>query len=195
MPTYSYGSKSERTLKWYHKLYFGEVFKAMAFTFKHMLRPKVTLQYPEKKVELGAEFRGRPVLVAENGKERCVSCGLCARVCPPLAISMQGAELPPGVIDYKERYPETFEIDMLRCIYCGLCEEVCPEEAIVMSNEYDMNFSARQNAIFGKDRLLKETTEVQPRLDFLQQYRNQNFGEVYDFKKENNIHTYRGRTQ
>lgn len=193
MATYSYGTREERKLKWYHQLYYGEVFKAMAFTFKHMFRPKVTVQYPEKKVVLGSEFRGRPVLVAENGQERCVACGLCARVCPPLAISMQGAEMPAGEIAHKERYPAVFEIDMLRCIYCGLCEEVCPEEAIVMSGEYDMNFQARQDAIFGKDRLIKDKQELQPRLDFLQKNRNQNFGEVYDFQESNNIHTYRNR--
>lgn len=191
---FTYGTPDERNLKWYHKLYFGQIFKGMAYTFGHMFRPKVTLPYPEKKPVLGAEFRGRPVLVAEQGKERCVACGLCARACPPLAISMQGAELPAGTIDHKERYPVTFEIDMLRCIYCGLCEEVCPEEAIVMSGEYDYNFRNRQDAIFGKDRLLKETTEVKPRLDFLARFRNPNYGEVYDFNEANNIHTYRNRT-
>ena len=76
-----------------------------------MFKPTVTLQYPEEKPELGPEFRGRPVLVAEDGKERCVACGLCARACPPLAISMQAAEVED---DQKERFPERFEIDMLR---------------------------------------------------------------------------------
>jgi NADH-quinone oxidoreductase subunit I len=84
--------KDERKLSFSQKLYFPEIFKGMWFTFRHMFRKTVTLEYPEKKVILGAEFRGRPVLVAESGKERCVACGLCARSCPPLAISMQAAE-------------------------------------------------------------------------------------------------------
>src|SRR5262249_35938101 len=121
----STGKRSERELDFLQKLYFPEIAKGMVYTFKHMFKKKVTLEYPEAKPVLGPEFRGRPVLVAEHGQERCVACGLCARACPPFAISMQAAETP----DEKERYPVIFEIDMLRCIYCGMCEEVCPEEA------------------------------------------------------------------
>ena len=187
------GDKSERELSFAGKLYFPEVFKGMWFSFKHMFRPKVTVQYPEEKIVLGSEFRGRPVLVAEEGKERCVACGLCARACPPLAISMQGAEIEDG--DQKERFPERFEIDMLRCIYCGLCEEVCPEEAIVMSPWYDFNFQNREEAIHGKDRLIFDKSEVKDRLDFLEERRNKNYGEVYNFEKDNNIHTLRDREE
>jgi NADH-quinone oxidoreductase subunit I len=175
----------ERTLNFWERTYVVPVLKGMWFTFKHMFRPKVTLEYPEKKVELGPEFRGRPVLVAENGVERCVACGLCARVCPPLAISMQAAETD----NVKERYPEKFEIDMLRCIYCGLCEEVCPEEAIVMSEEYDINFSNRNQAKFDKQKLLVDTSKLKKRLDWLKKFRNPNYGEVYNFNKANNRHS------
>jgi NADH-quinone oxidoreductase subunit I len=184
------GSKKERNLDFWGKLYFPEIFKGMWFSFKHIFRPAVTLEYPEKKPELGSEFRGRPVLVAENGKERCVACGLCARACPPFAISMQAAEVED---DQKERYPERFEIDMLRCIFCGFCEEVCPEEAIVMSPEYDMNFNTREDAIFEKDRLVIDKSQLKDRLDWLEEKRNKNYGEVYDFDKGNNIHTLRNR--
>lgn len=183
------GDSSERNLSLGGKLYFPEIVKGLWYSFKHIFKPTVTVQYPEKKIELGPEFRGRPVLVAENGVERCVACGLCARACPPFAISMQAAETE----DRKERYPERFEIDMLRCIYCGFCEEVCPEEAIVMSPEYDMNFSNRENAIFDKERLMQEKETLKPRLDWLAKKRNHNFGEVYEFDKENNIHTVRNR--
>lgn len=186
----SKGDKKERELSFMGKLYFPEVFKGMWFSFKHIFKPTVTIEYPEQKPELGSEFRGRPVLVVEDGKERCVACGLCARACPPLAISMQAAEMDD---DQKERFPETFEIDMLRCIYCGFCEEVCPEEAIVMSPDYDFNFQSREDAIHGKDRLLIPKEQLQPRLDFLEERRNKNYGEVYNFEKKNNIHTLRNR--
>ncbi|MEL6696070.1 MAG: NADH-quinone oxidoreductase subunit I [Bacteroidota bacterium] len=188
----SKGSKKERELTTAGKLYLPEVVKGMAYTLRQMFRPTVTISYPEEKPEMGAEFRGRPVLVKEGEKERCVACGLCARACPPLAISMQAAEMND---DPKERYPERFEIDMLRCIYCGYCEEVCPEEAIVMSTEYDYNFQSREAAIHGKDRLLKSKEEVKDRLEFLEKRRNPNYGEVYDFDHANNIHTLRNREE
>jgi NADH-quinone oxidoreductase subunit I len=182
-------NKGERKLTMLQRTYFPEVFKGMWFSFKHMFRKTVTLSYPEKKVILGAEFRGRPVLVAESGKERCVACGLCARSCPPLAISMQAAETN----DVKERYPSVFEIDMLRCIYCGFCEEVCPEEAIVMSKEYDLNFKERKDAIYDKQKLMVEASDLKERLAFLKSFRNSNFGKVYDFLKGNNRHSVRDR--
>ena len=183
------GDQSERQLSTGGKLYFPEIFKGMLYSIKHVFRKPVTIQYPEEKIELGSEFRGRPVLVAENGQERCVACGLCARACPPLAISMQAAETD----DVKERYPTIFEIDMLRCIYCGFCEDVCPEEAIVMSPEYDLNFTQRDQAIYGKDRLVIDKQQLRPRLDFLADKRNAQFGKVFNFDKDNNTHTVRNR--
>jgi NADH-quinone oxidoreductase subunit I len=130
------------------------------------------------------------VLVEEEGRPRCVSCGLCARSCPPLAISMQSHEV---FDDVKEREPEWFEINMLRCIYCGYCEEVCPEEAIVMSKEYDLTFQHRDEAVFGLDRLLVPKEFLADRLAYLERQKNQQFGQHWDFKRENNIHTLRNR--
>jgi len=183
------GKKDERELNFFHKLYFPEILKGMAFSFKHMFRKKVTIQYPEQKPELGAEFRGRPVLVKEDGQERCVACGLCARACPPFAISMQASETD----DPKERFPETFEIDMLRCIYCGFCEDVCPEEAIVMSPDYDFNFKNRKDAIMDKEKLLVDKGVLQPRLDFLAKMRNPDFGKTHNFDRTNNTHSVKDR--
>ena len=183
------GDKNERKLNFAHKLYFPEIFKGMACSIKHVFRKTVTISYPEERPQLGPEFRGRPVLAKELGQERCVACGLCARACPPLAISMQASETE----DPKERFPEVFEINMLRCIYCGFCEDVCPEEAIVMSPEYDYNFQSREAAIYGKDKLLIDADLLRPRLDFLAKRRNPDFGDTHDYKQENNTHSVRDR--
>ncbi|MGM0589134.1 MAG: NuoI/complex I 23 kDa subunit family protein [Bacteroidota bacterium] len=180
----------ERKLSFLERIYLPEIFKGMWYTLKQMFQPKFTMQYPEEKWDPPAIFRGRPVLVEDNGKERCVACGLCARACPPLAISMQASE---NADDPKERYPDFFEINMLRCIYCGFCEEVCPEEAIVMSKDYDIVFESREEAIYGKDRLLIPKEDLKERLDFLREYRNRQFGQFWDFQEENNIHSVRDR--
>jgi NADH-quinone oxidoreductase subunit I len=151
----------------WQKTYIPEIFKGMVLTMRQMFRPKFTRQYPEEHWNPPASFRGRPVLVSEEGTERCVACGLCARVCPALAIEVQAGETTLT----KERYPERFEINMLRCIFCGLCEEACPEEAIVMSNEYELVFLHPEAAIFGKEKLLMSTERLAPRLAFLRNSR------------------------
>lgn len=156
-----------RDLTFWQKLYIPEILKGMKITIRQMFLPKFTRQYPEERWNPPASFRGRPVLVEENGKERCVACGLCSRVCPALAIEVQASETDLN----KERYPVKFEINMLRCIFCGLCEEACPEEAIVMSKEYELTFNNQEEAIFGKDKLLISKENLKERLEFLRQYR------------------------
>ncbi len=156
--------KRLKDLTLWEKMYVPEVVKGLKSTMKQMFQPRFTMEYPEVKFEPVGSYRGRPVLVMEaGGEERCVACGLCSRVCPALAIEVQAGETDRE----KERYPEKFEINMLRCIFCGLCEEVCPEEAIVMSKDYELTFSNREDAIYGKDKLLKPITELQDRIDFL----------------------------
>lgn len=156
-----------KDLNFWQRTYIPEILKGMALTWRQMLKPKFTRQYPEERFNPQSSYRGRPVLVEEDGVERCVACGLCARVCPALAIEVQASEteLP------KERYPVKFEINMLRCIFCGFCEEACPEEAIIMSDEYELVFTNPETAIYGKDKLLMSTDRLKTRLEFLRQAR------------------------
>ena len=156
-----------KDLTWMDRLYIPQIVKGLILTIGQMFKPKFTRQYPEERWNPGPSFRGRPVLVEENNVERCVACGLCARVCPALAIEVQGSETEL----LKERYPVKFEINMLRCIFCGFCEEVCPEEAIVMSKEFELTFTAQEDAVFGKDRLLIPKEQLNERLEFLRSMR------------------------
>lgn len=157
----------KRHLTFWQKIYIPAIFQGLKITMTEFFRPSVTEQYPEQRVPMPDSFRGRPILVAENGVERCVACGLCARVCPALAIEVQAGETDLG----KERYPVRFEINMVRCIFCGFCEEVCPEEAIIMSQEYELVFTSQKEAVYGKDKLVKPIEEVKTRLDFLRKNR------------------------
>jgi len=161
--------KPKRTLSLWEKLYLPEIVRGLYTTLKHIFKPKFVRQYPEEKWDAPSSFRGRPVLVQEeNGAERCVACGLCSRVCPPLAIEVQASETEL----LKERYPVRFEINMLRCIFCWFCEEVCPEEAIVMSKDYELTFKKYNDGIYGKDKLLTPKKDLKERLEFLRTMRN-----------------------
>ena len=157
----------KKDLGFLERIYIPEILRGMKLTISQMFKPKFTIQYPEQKFKQPDSFRGRPVLVEENGVERCVACSLCSRVCPALAIDVQASETE---LD-KERYPIKFEINMVRCIFCGFCEEVCPEEAIVMSKDYELVFSSQEEAIFGKDKLLIPAEKLRDRLEFLRNHR------------------------
>src|SRR5690554_5082138 len=118
-----------KPLTFAERTYIPQILGGMKTTFKHLVAPKETLEYPEQRPEIPRGYRGVPTLVKDpNGREKCVSCQLCEFVCPPKAIRITPGEIPADAeTAHVEKAPEEFKIDMLRCIYCGLCQEVCPE--------------------------------------------------------------------
>ena len=154
----------QRQLSFGERYYFKSVISGLIYTFQNLFKKKITRCYPEVKLDPKPTMHGVPVLVAdEDGHPRCVACGLCEYVCPPLAIVIHGTETERPI----ERVPKFFEIDCLRCIECGYCEEVCPEEAIVMSQEYELVGTSRTEMVAGLDRLLTPASKLQPRLDYI----------------------------
>lgn len=162
----------------WERLYIFEIIRGMYITTRHfavnmfgfIIPPKgrkrkiFTVYYPEEKVTLPPAYRGRPVLVAwKNGREKCVACGLCEKICPAGAITIVAEERDSG-----DRYPASYTLDMARCVYCGYCEEVCPKEAIVMSAEYQgLAERDRRNMKYAKEQLLRSEESVKARIEYI----------------------------
>jgi NADH-quinone oxidoreductase subunit I len=118
-----------------------------------------TVQYPEEKLPVPEEFRYIPFLVYEedpegNKKDRCTSCGICAKVCPPQCIWIVRSNDPETGRPIPE--PTNFFIDIDICMNCGLCAEYCPFDAIKMDHDYELaSYNRFKDHIFDKGRLSK----------------------------------------
>ena len=82
--------------------------KGMALTLRRFFEPKVTVMYPEVRLDVPHKFRGRlQLLYDEYGTLKCETCFQCAQACPIECIDMGG-------IDTRGRYhvhwgaPETY---------------------------------------------------------------------------------------
>ena len=82
--------------------------KGMALTLRKFFEPKVTIKYPEVRLDVPSKFRGRlQLLYDEYGTLKCETCFQCAQACPIECIDMGG-------MDTRGRYhvhwgaPETY---------------------------------------------------------------------------------------
>ena len=118
-----------------------------------------TVQYPEEKLPVPEEFRFVPFLVYEIGpdgekQDRCTSCGICAKVCPPQCIWIVRTNDPNTGRPVPE--PAEFYIDMDICMNCGFCAEYCPFDAIKMDHDYELSVYDRHTQnIYNKEKLSK----------------------------------------
>ena len=84
------------------------IVKGMALTLRRFFEPKVTVMYPEVRLDVPPKFRGRlQLLYDEWGTLKCETCFQCAPACPIECIDMGG-------MDTRGRYhvhwgaPETY---------------------------------------------------------------------------------------
>ncbi|MEN9700200.1 MAG: hypothetical protein RLZZ301_1398, partial [Bacteroidota bacterium] len=149
---------SDKPMTLWERLYLPAVISGMLTTFRHMLRRRKTIKYPEEVRVFAPVYRGLHVLKRDDqGRENCTACGLCAVACPAEAITMTAAERTRGEehLYREEKYAANYEINMLRCIFCGLCEEACPKEAIFLTDRIVPTQFERDTFIYGKDKLVE----------------------------------------
>jgi NADH-quinone oxidoreductase subunit I len=128
-----------------------------------------TVQYPEEKLPTPEEFRFIPFLVYETlpdgtQQDRCTSCGICAKVCPPQCIWIEQTNDPVTGRPVPE--PVEFFIDIDICMNCGYCAEYCPFDAIKMDHDYELaSYDRHAYHIFNKERLSRPVeyyAEIRP---------------------------------
>jgi NADH-quinone oxidoreductase subunit I len=126
-------------------------------------RGQFAVQYPEERLALPENFRYLPVLLydEETGKERCTSCGICAKVCPPQCIWIvrtTGADGKPVP------EPAQFTIDVSICMSCGYCAEYCPFDAIKMDHRYELATAERWETLLHRKEQLMVSTAYYARI-------------------------------
>jgi len=96
---------------------------------KYLFKKPLTVRFPYESLETAPRYRGKH----EFDIDKCISCGICWRVCPNQAIRMVPAE-------DRKKYPKLYpEIDLGKCCFCGLCQEFCPTGAIKLTTNYFMS--------------------------------------------------------
>jgi NADH-quinone oxidoreductase subunit I len=144
-------------IRWFGKRYYTKE------GIQHRLSPETsgifTIQYPEEKLPIPEEFRFIPFLLYEEGEDgekvdRCTSCGICAKVCPPQCIWIVRTNDPKTGRPIPA--PAEFYIDVDICMNCGFCSEYCPFDAIKMDHDYELSVYDRfEKNIFDKEKLSK----------------------------------------
>jgi NADH-quinone oxidoreductase subunit I len=144
-------------IKWAGKRYYTA--EGVAHRSSAEQRGIFTVQYPEEKLPVPEEFRYIPFLVYDVDPEgekhdRCTSCGICAKVCPPQCIWIVRTNDPNTGRPIPE--PHAFFIDVDICMNCGFCAEYCPFDAIKMDHDYELSVYNRHTSnIFDKEKLSK----------------------------------------
>jgi len=144
-------------IKWLGKRYYTE--EGIIHRMSADTRGVFTIQYPEEKLPVPEEFRYIPFLIYEEGEngekiDRCTSCGICAKVCPPQCIWIVRTNDPKTGRPVPQ--PADFFIDVDICMNCGFCAEYCPFDAIKMDHDYEIAVYDRQtNNIYNKEKLSK----------------------------------------
>ncbi|MCD6461352.1 MAG: NADH-quinone oxidoreductase subunit I [Thermoplasmata archaeon] len=113
--------------------------------FNNLVSRPMTVRFPHEAIPIPEGYRGEH----EYFIDKCISCGLCAKICPNRAIEM--VESPEEI---RERYPKTYpEIDLGKCCFCGLCQDICPKDALKLTKNFFLS-------TFDKNSTIKPPIEV-----------------------------------
>ncbi|MGM9847374.1 MAG: NuoI/complex I 23 kDa subunit family protein [Muribaculaceae bacterium] len=127
------------------------LFQGLTVTGKEFVTPKITEKYPENRETHKYPERFRAILELiydEEGKHKCIGCGICERSCPNGTITLQTkmVDTPDGK---KKRKLDKYIYDLGSCTFCQLCVTNCPQDAIRFVNDFEQ-------AVFTRSKLVKQ---------------------------------------
>lgn len=101
-----------------------DLLEGLKTTLRELFKPKVTIRYPEERMEPTDRFRG----MFKFSYDRCIACKLCAVACPIdiIYIDVHDDIVEEGGKKKKVKVLDRYDIDVKRCMFCALCEEACP---------------------------------------------------------------------
>lgn len=121
-----------------------EHLEAIATGIKYLVKPnRITVYYPEETIVLGERYRG----MIHYDWDKCISCSLCAMICPADAMKMyrkKGEKKARPGINYQ------------RCIFCGYCVDICPTNALSFTRVHDVAYEDREEMLYPPERFTQE---------------------------------------
>ncbi|MFQ6088614.1 MAG: Coenzyme F420 hydrogenase/dehydrogenase, beta subunit C-terminal domain [Candidatus Methanofastidiosia archaeon] len=115
--------------------------KGLKVTFKNLLKPEITVQYPKEKLEMPRRMRGFNLYLYD----KCTGCEMCEEVCPNDSIKIYKRGVKKNPID---EYIYNFST----CTWCGLCVDVCPVRALQWLPDYEFPAFDEKELIFNREK-------------------------------------------
>ncbi len=106
-----------------------------------------TVNFPKVPVEAAPKYRGKIAYYPD----KCVNCGMCIKVCSPIAITRTSEDVAEG-----EKI--TYEFDLTSCTFCGMCQDFCSTKAIELTGDYHMVATDPEDLIVRGSRIKKKVS-------------------------------------
>ena len=110
-----------------------------------------TEAYPAAPAPAAPGYRGRIVFHAD----RCISCGMCERVCAGGAISTTSEETEEGLLITRRFF-------LGSCTFCANCADFCVKNAIELTDDYHMVARDENELVVTGTYLKKKPTPKKP---------------------------------